>query len=106
MDADVSRGGVSMITLADVRAASERIAGKVLRTPTLRSDAVSRATGVDVTLKLENLQAACAFAGDSGGDRHAPIHPAHEGLPHRRLGRAGGAPRRDAGGVSRPCHGV
>lgn len=50
-----------MISLADVQAASRRIAGQVLRTPCLRSDAVSRATGAEVTLKLENLQPAGAF---------------------------------------------
>ena len=66
---------MSMITLADVRAASERIAGKVLRTPTLRSDAVSRATGVDVTLKLENLQATGAFKERGAANRLALLTP-------------------------------
>ena len=32
-----------MITLADVRAAADRIAGRVIRTPALRSDVISRA---------------------------------------------------------------
>ncbi len=32
-----------MITLADVQAAAGRIAGRVIRTPSLYSDAVSRA---------------------------------------------------------------
>jgi threonine dehydratase len=64
-----------MITLADVRAASVRIAGKVLRTPTLRSDAVSRATGVDVTLKLENLQATGAFKERGAANRLALLTP-------------------------------
>jgi threonine dehydratase len=50
-----------MIGLAEVRAAAGRIAGRVLRTPALRSDAISRATGADVTLKLENLQAIGSF---------------------------------------------
>ena len=50
-----------MIGLDDVRAAAERIAGRVLRTPALPSHAVSRATGADVTLKLENLQAIGSF---------------------------------------------
>ena len=50
-----------MIDLTDVEAAAARIAGRVLRTPSLHSDAVSRATGSDVVLKLDNLQATGAF---------------------------------------------
>ena len=50
-----------MITVADVEAAAARIAGRVLRTPALPSDAISRATGAVVTLKLENLQAIGSF---------------------------------------------
>src|SRR5260370_32125398 len=50
-----------MIGLADVQAAATRIRGRVLRTPSLYSDAVSRATGAEVTLKLENLQAIGSF---------------------------------------------
>ena len=37
-----------MITLGDVEAAAARIAGRVIRTPTLRSHAVSQATGVEI----------------------------------------------------------
>jgi threonine dehydratase len=50
-----------MIGLADVQAAAARIQGRVLHTPSLYSDAVSRATGAHVTLKLENLQAIGSF---------------------------------------------
>ena len=50
-----------MIGLDDVRAAAARIAGRVLRTPSLPSHAISRATGAAVTLKLENLQAIGSF---------------------------------------------
>jgi threonine dehydratase len=50
-----------MIALDDVRAAAARIAGRVIRTPTIYSDAVSRATGAEVWLKLDNLQATGAF---------------------------------------------
>ncbi|RYD39402.1 MAG: pyridoxal-phosphate dependent enzyme, partial [Verrucomicrobiaceae bacterium] len=49
------------VTLADVRAAAQRIKGAVLRTPTIEADAVSRATGARVFLKLDNLQATGAF---------------------------------------------
>ncbi len=60
-----------MIGLADVRAAAERIAGSVLRTPSIRSDAVSRATGAHVTLKLDNLQATGAFKERGAANRLA-----------------------------------
>jgi threonine dehydratase len=60
-----------MITLEDVRAAAARIEGRVLRTPALRSDAISRATGADVTLKLENLQATGAFKERGAANRLA-----------------------------------
>ena len=50
-----------MITLSDVQDAAQRIAGRVIRTPSLYSDAVSKATGAHVTLKLESLQAIGSF---------------------------------------------
>jgi threonine dehydratase len=60
-----------MLTLTDVRAAAARIAGRVLRTPALRSDVVSAATGAHVTLKLENLQATGAFKERGAANRLA-----------------------------------
>ena len=65
-----------MIGIADVRAAASRIAGHVLRTPSIRSDAVSRATGADVTLKLENLQATGAFKERGAANRLALLNAA------------------------------
>ena len=64
-------GYVAMIAIADVTAAAERIAGRVLRTPALPSEAVSRATGADVVLKLENLQATGAFKERGAANRLA-----------------------------------
>src|ERR1700722_18373404 len=61
----------SVIGLQDVRAAAARISGKVLRTPSLYSDAVSRATGALVTLKLDNLQATGAFKERGAANRLA-----------------------------------
>ena len=49
------------VTLAHVRAAAHRIGPYVRRTPLLRADALSRATGRDVHLKLETLQITRAF---------------------------------------------
>jgi len=60
-----------VIALADVEAAAARIAGRVVRTPAVRSDAVSRATGAEVALKLENLQATGAFKERGAANRLA-----------------------------------
>ena len=65
-----------MIGLADVQAAAGRISGRVLRTPTLPSDAVSRATGALVTLKLDNLQAIGSFKERGAANRLALLSPA------------------------------
>ncbi len=65
-----------MIGLAEVRAAAARIAGKVVRTPTLASDAVSTAAGAAVTLKLENLQPTGAFKERGAANRLALLTPA------------------------------
>lgn len=65
-----------MIGLEDVREAAARIAGRVARTPSLRSEAVSRATGADVTLKLDNLQATGAFKERGAANRLALLTPA------------------------------
>jgi threonine dehydratase len=50
-----------VIGLSDVQDAAARISGRVLRTPAVHSDALSRATGAEVVLKLDNLQATGAF---------------------------------------------
>ena len=65
-----------MITIADVRAAAERIAGSVIRTPSVPSDAISRATGAAVTLKLDNLQATGAFKERGAANRLALLSAA------------------------------
>ena len=60
-----------MLQFADVTAAAERIAGRVLRTPALPSEAVSRATGAEVVLKLDNLQVTGAFKERGAANRLA-----------------------------------
>ncbi|HEY8289416.1 MAG TPA: threonine ammonia-lyase [Acetobacteraceae bacterium] len=64
-----------MITLADVQAAAARIAGKVIRTPAVRSAAISRAVGAEVVLKLENLQVTGAFKERGAANRLALLTP-------------------------------
>ncbi|MBX3594423.1 threonine ammonia-lyase [Sphingomonas sp.] len=49
------------ISLADVRAAAERIAGAVVHTPTLHSKTLSEMSGAQVWLKFENLQFTAAY---------------------------------------------
>jgi len=51
----------SPVTLDDVRAAAERIAGAVERTPSARSHTLSEVLGTDVVVKFENLQFTAAF---------------------------------------------
>ncbi len=50
-----------MITLEDIRAAAQRIAGAVEHTPCLHSRTLSRLTGAEVWLKFENLQFTASF---------------------------------------------
>lgn len=51
----------ALLTLADVRAAAQRIAGQVVRTPTLHSKTLSAITGANIWLKFENLQFTAAY---------------------------------------------
>ena len=70
-DAAVALGTKPAVTLADIRAAAERIKGAVIRTPTLENPAVSRAAGTRVMLKLDNLQATGAFKERGAANRLA-----------------------------------
>ena len=49
------------LALADVRAAAARIAGAVVRTPTLHSITLSQITGAEIWLKFENQQFTDAY---------------------------------------------
>jgi threonine dehydratase len=49
------------LTIDDVRAAAARIAGQVVRTPTLHSKTLSAMTGAEIWLKFENLQFTAAY---------------------------------------------
>ncbi len=62
-----------MIGLDDIRAAAARIEGRIIRTPTMRSATISRATGADVVLKLDNLQATGAFKERGAANRLAML---------------------------------
>ena len=68
--------GFAVLTIADVRAAAARIAGHVLRTPTLPSPVLSRLTGAEVFLKLDNLQAVGSFKERGAANRLAMLSAA------------------------------
>jgi len=51
----------SLLTADAVRAAARRIAGAVVRTPTLHSKTLSAITGAEIYLKFENLQFTAAY---------------------------------------------
>jgi threonine dehydratase len=68
-------GRAMTVTFADVQAAAGRIAGRVLRTPAIRSDSLSRATGAEIFLKLDNLQATGAFKERGAANRLALLTP-------------------------------
>ena len=53
--------GPDDLTLDHVRAAAERIAGAVVRTPTMHSITLSRIAGAEIYLKFENLQFTAAY---------------------------------------------
>jgi threonine dehydratase len=64
-----------MITLADIEAAAARINGRVLRTPTVACEAISKATGATVALKLDNMQVTGAFKERGAANRLSLLSP-------------------------------
>jgi len=64
-----------VLSFADVLAAAARIRGHVLRTPTLPSPVLSRLTGAEVWLKLDNLQAVGSFKERGAANRLALLTP-------------------------------
>src|SRR5436309_4611557 len=51
----------SFVSIDDIRSARQRIAGKVLRTPTVASRSLSEIAGLPVHLKLEHRQTTGSF---------------------------------------------
>ena len=58
---DMPTNPASLLTAEDVRAAAARIAGNVVRTPTMHSQTLSRITGAEIYLKFENHQFTAAY---------------------------------------------
>lgn len=65
-----------MITYADIEAATERIKGRVVRTPLVRCEAIERITGGQVWLKLDSLQVVGAFKERGAANRMALLSEA------------------------------
>ncbi len=65
----------TILTFADIEAAAARIEGHVLRTPTLPSAVLSRLTGAEIHLKLDNLQAVGSFKERGAANRLALLTP-------------------------------
>jgi len=62
------------VRLADIEAAAARIAGRVMRTPTIPAHALRQATGIDTVLKLDNLQVTGAFKERGAANRLALLN--------------------------------
>ncbi|AKM06492.1 threonine ammonia-lyase [Pelagerythrobacter marensis] len=57
----VAEYSADSLTIDDIRAAAARIAGAVVRTPTMYSKTLSEITGAEIWLKFENLQFTAAY---------------------------------------------
>ena len=64
------------VTAQDVRDAAARIRSRILRTPALFNEAAARATGAEVVLKLECLQATGAYKERGAANKLAQLTPA------------------------------
>lgn len=64
-------GGRPPIAISDIHAAAARIEGRIVRTPTLRCEAISRATEANVALKLDILQVTGSFKERGAANRLA-----------------------------------
>src|SRR5580658_3498067 len=63
------------LTIADIKAARERLDGAIYRTPCARSETLSRQTGQSIFLKLENLQMTGSFKERGALNKIATLTP-------------------------------
>ncbi|WP_454020561.1 threonine ammonia-lyase [Azospirillum sp. Marseille-Q6669] len=63
------------VTIDDIHAAAERLAGRISRTPFLRSETLSQITGAEVWVKLENLQFTASFKERGAANRLLHLTP-------------------------------
>jgi len=64
------------LSFADIEAAAARIAGRIMRTPTVPAAVLSRLTGAEIWLKLDNLQAVGSFKERGAANRLSLLTPA------------------------------
>lgn len=64
-----------LVTFEDISAAHERIAPRIVRTPTIACPALSRMSGAEIWLKLENLQAIASFKERGAANKLALLTP-------------------------------
>ncbi|CAN5902451.1 threonine ammonia-lyase [soil metagenome] len=64
------------LTIADIRAAAERLRGEVIDTPCMPSRTLSALTGCEVFLKFENLQFTASFKERGALNKMAQLTPA------------------------------
>src|SRR5688572_11952412 len=65
----------SLVTLSDIEAARDRIAGKIVRTPVVESRSLSELAGVSVHLKLEHRQTTGSFKLRGASNAIASLSP-------------------------------
>ncbi len=61
------------ITIGDIQAARERLAGQIIQTPYLHSQTLSRIAGCELFLKFENLQFTASFKERGAGNKLAAL---------------------------------
>jgi threonine dehydratase len=64
------------VTLEDVQAARQRLAGQIVQTPCLLSRTLSEITGAEIWLKFENLQYTASFKERGAYNRLVQLEPA------------------------------
>jgi threonine dehydratase len=67
---------IDSLTLADIRAAAERLRGEIIDTPCMPSRTLSAMTGCEVFLKFENLQFTASFKERGALNKMAQLTPA------------------------------
>ncbi len=61
------------ITITDIQAARQRLAGQIIQTPYLHSQTLSRIAGCELFLKFENLQFTASFKERGAGNKLAAL---------------------------------
>jgi threonine dehydratase len=64
------------VTFQDIEAAAQRIGDKIVHTPTLKSETLSRITGAEIWVKFENLQFTASFKDRGAANKLMQLTPA------------------------------